>query len=202
MSRYSNYTIKDTPSAFRARVKSGRGFTIVELLIVIVVIAILAAITIVAYNGVQSRARDNIRKSDLAAITKLVEVRALEYSTYITSDTCQPHVGGDYADISGFFTVKGITKTGSNYGAKSAAGCLAEQAGASASFHDPSGEDSCTVGDSKCHVYMFSQCDGIFYVFAHLETDDSGSSKVDAVCGGGYHQNFRMNYYRQAAATS
>jgi prepilin-type N-terminal cleavage/methylation domain-containing protein len=33
------------------------GFTIVELLIVIVVIAILAAITIVAYNGVQTRAK-------------------------------------------------------------------------------------------------------------------------------------------------
>ena len=33
------------------------GFTIVELLIVIVVIGILAAITIVAYNGIQQRAR-------------------------------------------------------------------------------------------------------------------------------------------------
>ncbi len=33
------------------------GFTIVELLIVIVVIGILAAITIVAFNGVQSKAR-------------------------------------------------------------------------------------------------------------------------------------------------
>lgn len=38
--------------------KSRSGFTIIELLIVIVVIAILAAITIVAFNGVQSRARD------------------------------------------------------------------------------------------------------------------------------------------------
>lgn len=35
-----------------------RGFTIVELLIVIVVIGILAAITIVAYNGVQDRAKN------------------------------------------------------------------------------------------------------------------------------------------------
>lgn len=34
------------------------GFTIVELLIVIVVIGILAAITIVAFNGVQNRAKD------------------------------------------------------------------------------------------------------------------------------------------------
>lgn len=39
------------------RASNRRGFTIVELLIVIVVIAILAAITIVAYNGVQDRAK-------------------------------------------------------------------------------------------------------------------------------------------------
>ena len=38
-----------------------RGFTIVELLIVIVVIAILAAITIVAYNGIQQRSRNTQR---------------------------------------------------------------------------------------------------------------------------------------------
>ena len=47
-----------------------RGFTIVELLIVIVVIAILAAISIVAYTGVQARARDSKRSSDLTQIKK------------------------------------------------------------------------------------------------------------------------------------
>jgi general secretion pathway protein G len=51
-----------------------RGFTIVELLVVIVVIGILASIVIVAYNGVQSKARDNIRKQDLQTISKAVEL--------------------------------------------------------------------------------------------------------------------------------
>ena len=41
------------------------GFTIVELLIVIVVIAILAAITIVAYTGIQDRAKESNVQSDL-----------------------------------------------------------------------------------------------------------------------------------------
>ena len=41
------------------------GFTIVELLIVIVVIGVLAAITIVAFNGIQNRANDSTVQSDL-----------------------------------------------------------------------------------------------------------------------------------------
>lgn len=51
-----------------------RGFTIVELLVVIVVIGILAAITVVAYNGIQGRARDSARMSDINAIRKALEV--------------------------------------------------------------------------------------------------------------------------------
>lgn len=46
------------------------GFTIVELLIVIVVIAILAAITIVSYNGVTQRSQAAAVASDLRATFK------------------------------------------------------------------------------------------------------------------------------------
>lgn len=53
--------------------KTQPGFTIVELLIVIVVIAILAAITIVAYNGIQQRARDTVVKNDVAQAVRQVE---------------------------------------------------------------------------------------------------------------------------------
>ena len=58
------------------------GFTIVELLIVIVVIAILAAITIVAYNGIQRRARDSKRLADSANILKSLEAYHAIYDTY------------------------------------------------------------------------------------------------------------------------
>lgn len=50
--------------------KSTSGFTIVELLIVIVVIAILAAISVVAYTGIQTRARASAIASDLQATEK------------------------------------------------------------------------------------------------------------------------------------
>lgn len=49
-----------------------QGFTIVELLIVIVVIGILAAITVVAFNGVQERARTTARESDAATLLKAI----------------------------------------------------------------------------------------------------------------------------------
>lgn len=41
------------------------GFTIVELLVIIIVVGILASIVIVSYNGVQNNARDTSVQSDL-----------------------------------------------------------------------------------------------------------------------------------------
>ena len=65
------------------------GFTIVELLIVIVVIGILAAITIVAYNGVQNRANDTVIQSDLHNFGNiLAQQKAVNgtYPTVLTAD--------------------------------------------------------------------------------------------------------------------
>lgn len=58
------------------------GFTIVELLIVVVVIAILATITIVAYNGVTTRASDSAAKADMKTIITKLELEKATSSTY------------------------------------------------------------------------------------------------------------------------
>ena len=58
------------------------GFTIVELLIVIVVIGILAAITIVAYSGIQTRARDSRRSSDIRQIKSALELYKVDNGLY------------------------------------------------------------------------------------------------------------------------
>lgn len=58
------------------------GFTIVELLIVIVVIGILAAITVVAYGSIQSKAKYNKINTELVSMRKAIELYKAENGTY------------------------------------------------------------------------------------------------------------------------
>lgn len=70
-----------------AKYKKQSGFTIVELLIVIVVIAILAAISIVAYNGIQNRAKFSKISQDLKSMQKLIEIYKADNGIYPITPT-------------------------------------------------------------------------------------------------------------------
>ena len=59
-----------------------RGFTIVELLIVVVVIAILAAITIVSFNGITQRSKQTTVLSDASNAANAMEVDNVTDGSY------------------------------------------------------------------------------------------------------------------------
>ncbi len=69
------------------------GFTIVELLIVVVVIAILAAITIVAYNGIQNRAKDSAAKTASNQTSKKIALYFAANSDTYPSSLTEPALG-------------------------------------------------------------------------------------------------------------
>lgn len=78
--------------------RSTAGFTIVELLIVIVVIAILAAISVVAYTGMQTRAENTKTISGVSQYVKLLSAYKAINGDYPT------HAGASYACLGTGYT--------------------------------------------------------------------------------------------------
>lgn len=80
-----------------------RGFTIVELLIVIVVIGILAAIVIIAFNGVQTRATNVSRINEIRSYERIMESYKIQFDRY------PPVANGNYCLGTGFPTGQVLT---------------------------------------------------------------------------------------------
>ncbi len=81
--------------------KNQSGFTIVELLIVIVIIGILAAITIVAYNSIQERGRYSAIQQDINSLNKAIQLYYADNGYYPYSGTTSGNVSGSTLAIPG-----------------------------------------------------------------------------------------------------
>ena len=89
-----------------------RGFTIVELLIVIVVIAVLASVSVSAFSGVQQRTRDARRVSDMQAIVKTLEMYKTQTGNYPIASTVNTIAGWEASSINPSQFLSGLKTAG------------------------------------------------------------------------------------------
>lgn len=83
--------------------RKNSGFTIVELLIVIVVIGILAAIVIVAFNGINTRAQQTSIAGELRQWNKLFALYKAQYGDYPLPAASPTTDGGPGANVGTFY---------------------------------------------------------------------------------------------------
>lgn len=89
------------------------GFTIVELLIIVAVIAILASITIVSYNAVTNNSRQQAVATDLQAVsTELTKFKSengtFPTPTVFTSDISKANSSGQTVFTYGYNSATGV----------------------------------------------------------------------------------------------
>ena len=66
-------------------VKNKKGFTLIELIVVIVIIGILAAIAVPRFMGAQDRARIGACDSDINIVMKALALYEVERSSYVVA---------------------------------------------------------------------------------------------------------------------
>lgn len=164
--------------------RKSSGFTIVELLIVIVIIGILAALVIVAYNGLQVKARDVKRKSDLAYIAKALKLYETDNGNFIGTGSGCGYMGTGI----GHFNYQ----DGASY-PDSIHNCLKNAGYLSGNVVDPSGNTSCTISSGRC--YMKYNCGTSVYIYANLESLLHTSTDTDSTCQPSLDTLYGMNYF-------
>jgi prepilin-type N-terminal cleavage/methylation domain-containing protein len=79
-----------------AVLKTPKGFTLIEVLSVVVIIGILAAIAVPTYNNYITKSRE---KAAEAAIAEVKSRLSLAYARYLLQEGSKPDTIGDIADL-------------------------------------------------------------------------------------------------------
>lgn len=193
------------PDWFRAK---SRGFTIVEMLIVIAIIGILSGIVLVATMSSKARARDVRRRADVATIKTALELyRDLKgsYSIVNKNATSPNDLTGYYGNSTtnyslGWFNYE--CTTAANY-TRSIANGLVSWGFFNAAPVDP--RRACLTSCGGCaatsgsYMYRTDSTGSIYCIYAQLERitdsdsngwDDNGTNSPT----GGYSTGYSMNY--------
>lgn len=170
-----------------------KGFTIVELLIVIVVIGILATITIVAYSGVQTRARDSQRQSDVNAIVKAIELYYVDMGRYpggsgstvinsgwsTTADASWANLATLLRPYLSDFPVDPISTPGAN---------IQTPVGYNYAYYSNTGGGYCGTGANQMYILLYR-----FETVAQTNTLQGTCTTMPLLYGGGAISNYRSS---------
>jgi prepilin-type N-terminal cleavage/methylation domain-containing protein len=150
----------------RTRITASRGFTIVELLIVSVVNAILAPITIVSYTGIQNRARDTTNKSDAQTLAQIAETVYADKSVYPTGTTDATLTASfnqsDISTIPNNVAVKYLSSAGTN----------------------PVNSAAITAADSTPRTYTVKVCNAGLIIFYPNRVSTPGAGTIQTMVVG------------------
>jgi prepilin-type N-terminal cleavage/methylation domain-containing protein len=95
----------------RRRQHSTRGFTLVELLVVIVILGVLAGIVVFAVNGISDRGQNSACAADTQTITHAEEAYFAQHGTYASEGTLATSGGL----LSSESTLHDVTLSGQSY---------------------------------------------------------------------------------------
>lgn len=159
------------------KINKDRGFTIVELLIVIVIIGILAAITIVSYTGITQRANASKIQSNANSVMKTAEAFFADSNNYYPGTDATFHSATSVAKLPASITIQSdaasspvVAGWDTNY-SKVAVSCVTAAASCAAgdtaknitglriAYWDPTGNGS------KVYLYVGNATAGSTYVY-------------------------------------
>jgi type IV pilus assembly protein PilA len=131
-----------------------QGFTIVELLIVIVVIGILAALVITTFTGIQQKARDTERTTDIKALHGQIEAFYAQNGFYPDLTSMNDTANGGFLATN----MKGLDKEALK-DPKGSSQALAATASATQygyAVFKSDGTSACTQAAKDCAVYTLT----------------------------------------------
>lgn len=84
---------------FKERIGNERGFTLIELMIVVVIIGVLAAVAVPTFMGQAEKSKESAVKTDLQSMKSAIDVYAATYGIYPHTDVSRVYEALDMGQM-------------------------------------------------------------------------------------------------------